>query len=46
MALKNCLKVERIFYIVLVLVTIALILWYFLKPSSGDVVEVRVSGKL
>ena len=46
MTFKNCLKAERIFYMVLVLVTMAFMLWYFLKPSQGNMVEVRVSGKI
>lgn len=39
-------KAEIIFYGALALVTVAILLWYFLKPSQGNVVEVRVSGKV
>lgn len=39
-------KVEIIFYIVLAAITAAILLWYFLKPASGNVAEVRVSGKV
>lgn len=39
-------QVEIIFYIVLVIVTMLILFWYFLKPAQGNIVEVRVSGKV
>lgn len=40
------LNAELIFYIAIALLTVSIMLWYFLKPSQGNVVEVRVSGKV
>lgn len=48
---ENCnerirLNAEIIFYIVIVLFTVSILLWYFFKPSQGNLVEIRVSGKV
>lgn len=43
---KTHTKVEIIFYMALMVITVAILLWYFLKPAQGNIVEVRVSGKV
>lgn len=43
---KSYSKAEIIFYILIAFVTVAVLLWYCIKPSQGNMVEVRVSGKV
>ena len=43
---NSCSKAEVIFYTALAIVTLSVLFWYILRPSQGNLVEVRVSGKI